>query len=92
MVLKVAVCTDVFPLDLTEILKGKAELCVLSGPPTFALEEKAKILYVCRSEITIPALGQDIKLSSPNLLSFCLIPTNSAVHSHCLCPSKQGLL
>lgn len=39
MLLKVAVCTDVFPLDLTEILKGKAEFCPLSGPPTFGLEK-----------------------------------------------------
>lgn len=42
MGLKVAVCRDVFPLDLTEILKGKAEFCALSGPPTFALEENSK--------------------------------------------------
>lgn len=42
MVLTIAVYTDVFPSDLTEILKGKAEFCALFGPPTFGLEKNSK--------------------------------------------------
>lgn len=67
MVLAIAVYTDVFPSDLTEILKGKAEFCALFGPPTFGLGKTSRNA-LCLSEITISALGKDIKLSSPTLL------------------------
>lgn len=53
MLLKVVICTDVFPLDLTEILKGRAEFCALSGPLTYGLEKKQQKCSVCRSEITV---------------------------------------
>lgn len=94
MILIIPVCTNFFPLDLTEILERKSDFSALFGLPTYGLEKIAKMLNVCRSEVTTPAVGQDRDLSSPVHLPFCPhSPPNSLVqHSYCLCPRKQRLL
>lgn len=90
MVLKVAVCTDVFPLDLTEILKGKAEFCALSGSPTFALEENSKnsLCVLVRNHYTCIGTRHKILLSqSPFLLFNPHEQLSTAQYIHVVCAS-----
>lgn len=73
-ILIIPACTDFFSWDLTEILERKTHFCAPFGLSTYGLEKIAKMLNVCSSEVTTPAVGQDRELSSPVHIPFCPHP------------------
>lgn len=89
MVLTTAVYTDVFPLDLTEILKGKAEFCALFGPPTFGLEKNSKNALCLSVRNHYTCIGKRHKIVLSHSPPLCSTPVNCSVqHSCCLDPTK----